>query len=73
MFGLLGQWGLRGSLRTLRQPGALQRPSERGVPAVWIQSVRTLLEVIDDLERQITTIEIELRPIARTDPRTRCW
>jgi transposase len=71
MFGLLTQWGLRGSLTTLRKPGALERLAEREVPAVWIQSIRTLLEVVDDLDRQITTIEQELRPIARTDPRVR--
>ena len=71
MFGLLTQWGLRGSLTTLRKPGALERLAERDVPAVWIQSIRTLLEVVDDLDRQITQIEAELRPIARTDPRVR--
>ena len=71
MFGLLTQWGLRGSLTTLRKPGALERLAERDVPAVWIQSIRTLLEVVDDLDRQITQIELELRPIARTDPRVR--
>jgi transposase len=69
MFGLLTQWGLRGNLATLRRPGALGRLSERGVPAVWIQSVRVLLEVVDDLERQLAAIEQELRPIARTDQR----
>jgi transposase len=69
MFGLLTQWGLRGSLATLRKPGALERLPERGVPPVWIQSIRTLLEVVDDLDRQITAIELELRRIARTDPR----
>ncbi len=41
------------------------------MPAVWIQSIRTLLEVVDDLDRQIAQIELELRPIARTDPRVR--
>ncbi len=71
MFGLLTQWGLRGSLTTLRKPGALERLPERGVPPVWIQSIRTLLEVVDDLDRQITQIELELRRIARTDPRAR--
>jgi transposase len=71
MFGLLTQWGLRGTLTTLRKPDALQRLAERGVPPVWIQSVQTLLEVVDDLDRQITQIELELRPIARTDPRAR--
>lgn len=69
MFGLLTQWGLRRSLKTLRKPDALERLSQNGVPAVWIQSVRTLLEVVDDLDRQITAIELELRPIARTDSR----
>ena len=71
MFGLLTQWGLRGSLTTLRKPGAIEQLAERGVPAVWIRSIRTLLEVVDDLDRQITQIEPELRPIARTDPRVR--
>ena len=71
MFGLLTQWGLRGSLTTLRKPEALERLSERGVPAVWIQSIATLLEVVDDLDRQIAQIELELRRIARTDPRAR--
>jgi transposase len=69
MFGLLTQWGLRGSLKTLRQPGSLERLSERGVPAVWIQSVQVLLDVVDDLERQLAAIETELHPIAGTDQR----
>ena len=69
MFGLLTQWGLRGSLKTLRRPGSLERLSERGVPAVWIQSVQVLLDVVDDLERQLAAIETELHPIARTDQR----
>jgi transposase len=71
MFGLLTQWGLRGNLATLRKPGALPRLSERGVPPVWIQSIQTLLEVVDDLDRQIAQIELELRLIARADPRAR--
>lgn len=69
MFGLLTQWELRGNLRTLRKPDALRGLSGRGVPAVWIESVQTLLEVVDDLDRQITQIERELRSIARADPR----
>ncbi len=69
MFGLLTQWGLRGNLKTLRQAGSLERLSERGVPAVWIESVRVLLDVVDDLERQLAAIETELRPIARSDQR----
>jgi transposase len=69
MFGLLTQWGLRGNLASLRRPGALERLSDRGVPEVWIESVRVLLEVVDDLERQLAAIDTELRQIARSDPR----
>ena len=53
MFGLLTQWGLRRNLKMLRQPRSLERLAEQGVPAVWIQSLRVLLDVVDDLERQL--------------------
>jgi transposase len=66
-FGLLTQWGLRVSLTTLRKPGSLDRLLERGVPAVWLQSIQTLLSVIDDLDRQIAPIERELRPLAHSN------
>jgi transposase len=69
MFGLLTQWGLRGSLKTLRQPDSLALLAEHGIPAVWVESVRVLLGVVDDLERQLAGIDSELGPIARTDPR----
>jgi len=68
-FGLLTQWGLRRSLTALRKPDALQELSEHGVPAVWRQSIATLLGVIDDLERQLAPLEQELRPLARSDHR----
>jgi transposase len=55
----------------LRHPGWLERLSERGVPTVWIQSLRVLLGVVDDLERQLAAIDKELRPIARNDRRVR--
>jgi transposase len=70
-FGLLTQWGLRVSLTNLRKPRALELLSERGVPAVWLESIRTLLSVIDDLDRQIVPIERELRPLAQADPQVR--
>jgi transposase len=70
-FGLLTQWGLRVSLTTLRKPGALEMLAERGVPAVWLQSITTLLSVIDDLDRQIAPIERELRPLAHADEKVR--
>lgn len=70
-FGLLTQWALRVSLTTLRKPGALEMLAGRGVPAVWLQSIATLLCVIDDLDRQIAPIERELRPLAHADEQVR--
>jgi transposase len=69
MFGLLTQWGIRRNLKALCEPGSLERLSEHGVPAVWTQSLRVLLGVVDDLERQLAAIEAELQPLARTDHR----
>lgn len=66
-FGLLTQWGLRVGLTTLREPAALDSLRERGVPAVWVESISTLLSVIDGLDRQIAPIERELRPLAHAD------
>jgi transposase len=70
-FGLLTQWGLRVSLTTLRKPRALESLSEHGVPTVWLESIRTLLCVIDDLDRQIAPIERELRPLAHDTEQVR--
>jgi transposase len=70
-FGLLTQWGLRHNLTALRKPETLEELVEHGVPAVWLQSIRTLLAVIDDLERQIAPLERELRPLARANPQAR--
>ena len=70
-FGLLTQWGMRVGLTTLRKPGAVELLSERGVPAVWLQSIKTLLSVIDDLDRQIAPIERELRPLAHDNEQVR--
>src|SRR3954471_20326595 len=70
-FGLLTQWGLRRSVTTLRQPGAVDELAEHGVPQVWRDSLRLLLSVIDDLDCQIAPLERELRPLARADERAR--
>ena len=70
-FGLLTQWGLRANLTALRKPQTLPRLAERGVPGVWIQSLRTLLSVIDDLDRQIAPLESELRPLAHGNDQVR--
>jgi hypothetical protein len=42
-FGLLTQWGLRRSVTALRQPGAIDELADHRVPAVWRQSLITLL------------------------------
>jgi transposase len=68
-FGLVTQWGLRTGITALRKPGAITRIAERGVPETWCRSISVLLEVIDDLDRQLDPIERELRPIARADRR----
>jgi transposase len=71
IFGLLTQWGLRRSLKALRAPDALEQLAAAGLPAVWRESIRTLLGVIDDLDRQIAPLESELRPVARQDERVK--
>jgi len=68
-FGLLTQWGLRRNLTALRKPDAIDELAANGVPAVWLQSIVTLLGVIDDLDAQLAPLEQELRPHARKDPR----
>ena len=47
IFGLLTQWGLRLSLRRLREPDAMDLLEQRGVPAVWRRSIAEALDVID--------------------------
>lgn len=68
-FGLLTQWGLRRNLTALRKPDAIDELAANGVPAVWLQSIVTLLGVINDLDGQLAPLEQELRPHARNDPR----
>jgi len=68
-FGLLTQWGLRDNLTALRKPGAIDELAEDGMPEVWLQSIRTLLGVIDDLDRQLAPLERERRLLARGDER----
>jgi transposase len=70
-FGLLTQWGLRRSITTLQQSEALEELAEQGVPAVWRESIATLLSVINDLDRQIAPINRELRPLAIGDARVK--
>jgi transposase len=71
IFGLLTQWGMRRSLKALREPDALEKLAVCGVPGVWRQSIATLLSLIDDLDGQIKPLERELRPHARRDSRVK--
>jgi transposase len=71
IFGLLTQFGLRISLRRLREPDALELLARRGVPAVWRASIASHLAEIDHLERRIAPVDRELRPIANEDERAR--
>ena len=69
IFGLLTQWGLRLSLRRLREPDALDLLEQRGVAAVWRRSIAEALDVIDLLDARIAPIDRELGPLARADAR----
>ena len=69
IFGLLTQWGMRLSLKRLREPDAMQLLEDRGIPAVWRRSIQEALEVIDVLDGRIAPLEQELRPLARADAR----
>jgi hypothetical protein len=71
IFGLLTQWGLRLSLRRLRQGDAMALLAERGVPPVWRDSIAEALTVIDLLDARIAPIDRELGPLARGDRRVR--
>jgi transposase len=71
IFGLLTQWGLRLSLRRLREPDAMVLLKQCGVPEVWRRSIAEALAVIDLLDARIGPIDAELGPLARADARVR--
>jgi transposase len=67
--GVLSQWGLKLSVRRVRQPDGLTLLEAHGVPAVWRRSVAEALAVIDWLDGRLAPLEHELRPLARADAR----
>jgi transposase len=69
IFGLLTRWGLRMSLRRLREPDAMELLARRGVPEVWRRSIAEALAVIALLDARIAPIDRELGPLARADAR----
>jgi transposase len=69
IFGLLTQWGLRLSVERLREPDAMALLEARGVVATWRRSIAEALAVIDLLDARIAPLEVELRELAKSDPR----
>ena len=69
IFGLLTQWGLRLSVKRLREPDAMALLEARGVEATWRRSIAEALAVIGLLDARIAPLEVELRELAKTDPR----
>jgi transposase len=63
IFGLLTQWGLRLSLKRLREPDAMTLLEQRGVPPVWRRSIAEALDVIELLDARIGPIDAELGPL----------
>jgi transposase len=69
IFGLLTQWGLRLSVKQLREPDAMALLEARGVEQVWRRSIAEALAVIDLLDQRIAPLEVELATLARADER----
>jgi transposase len=69
IFGLLTQWGLRVSLKRLREPDAMAMLEARGVPEPWRASITEALAVIDLLDARTAPFERELRALAAADRR----
>jgi transposase len=69
IFGLLTQWGLRLSVKRLREPDAMALLQARGVKRVWRRSIAEALAVVDLLDGRIAPLEVELATLARADER----
>ena len=71
IFGILTQWGVRVPLNRLRKADGLELLERRGVPEVWRDSVREMLETIDYLDERVASLDAVLRPLATRDERAR--
>jgi transposase len=69
IFGLLSQWGLRVSVKRLRQADGLLLLERLPLPEVWRASIAEALAVIELLDERIAPLEAELAPLARADQR----
>ncbi len=69
IFGLLSQWGLRVSVKRLRQADGLLLLERLPLPEVWRASIAEALAVVELLDQRIAPIEAELAPLAQADRR----
>jgi transposase len=69
IFGLLSQWGLRVSVKRLRQADGLLLLERLALPEVWRASVAEALALVELLDERIGPIEAELAPLALADGR----
>jgi transposase len=69
IFGLLSQWGLRVSVKRLRQADGLALLERLPLPEVWRASIAEALAVVELLDERIAPIEAELAPLAEADGR----
>jgi transposase len=69
IFGLLSQWGLRVSVKRLRQADGRALLERLPLPEVWRASIAEALAVIELLDQRIAPIEAELAPLAQADER----
>jgi transposase len=65
----LSQWGLRLSVKRLREPDAMELLEARGVPEVWRRSIAEAVALVDHLDGRLALLERELLPLARADRR----
>ncbi len=71
IFGLLSQWGLRVSVKRLRQADGLALLERLPLPEVWRVSIAEALAVVELLDERIAPIDAELAPLAHADGRVR--
>jgi transposase len=67
--GVLSQFGVTLAFDRLRQPDRDELLVGRGVPEVWRRSVAEAVAIVCELDQRLRPLELELRPLARADPR----
>jgi transposase len=67
--GVLSQFGVTLAFKRLREPDRDELLLKRGIPEVWRRSVAEAVAVVAMLDHRLIPLELELRPLARADPR----